>query len=308
MTYGQAGTRPWCSIEGCERRAHAKFLCDLHYQRQRSERQKSAAPTPRPWLGVPEVTLPPPALIGRGVRRMLGWLGRDGDRRSVSANPVVPPRRRKNAGVACEIAGCERSSLARGLCQRHYGHWRRQREPGPPRKRRGPHPCSVTGCDRSRDARGFCSRHYKRWVRHGDPGPPGPIARGPHQRRGSLPCSVTGCDRSGASRGFCSRHYSRWLRHGDPGPPGPIALGPHPWTLRGPRPCSIVGCDRTIMARELCHSHYQRWRIHGDPHYAGPLRPDANRGNRCMLGGCSRVAREDGRCAHHALRRPRPQE
>jgi HNH endonuclease len=70
---------------------------------------------------------------------------------------------------SCEIDGCDRPHLARGLCRLHYERRRRYGDAAVEPVRREPRPCIVEGCDRVHIARGWCWPHYLRWRRHGDP-------------------------------------------------------------------------------------------------------------------------------------------
>ena len=77
--------------------------------------------------------------------------------------------------MSCAVADCERNSIARGLCGKHWQRWRKHGDPSivlAPNegriysRREG---CDVEGCDQPYEARGYCSLHYERWRRHGDP-------------------------------------------------------------------------------------------------------------------------------------------
>lgn len=79
--------------------------------------------------------------------------------------------------VTCSVEGCERSTVARGLCSGHYQRVRKYGSPGSPDLRPSarhdsPLACSVDGCGRPVlvAARMLCQAHYKRWQRLGDPG------------------------------------------------------------------------------------------------------------------------------------------
>ena len=52
----------------------------------------------------------------------------------------------------CSVEGCSNPSRKRGLCNTHYGQWRRSVAP----------PCSVSGCTRPSWARGLCVTHLAR--------------------------------------------------------------------------------------------------------------------------------------------------
>lgn len=73
----------------------------------------------------------------------------------------------------CSVEGCERLTLAKGLCKAHYERNRRNGTPGgligPARFVRPVRLCSVDGCDRLHKTNGFCALHYQRWCKWGDP-------------------------------------------------------------------------------------------------------------------------------------------
>ncbi len=75
------------------------------------------------------------------------------------------------ADSTCSIDGCDRISVARGWCPKHYGRWWRNGDPV--ELHLDPDPpdvCQVEGCERGgRLRRGWCGKHYKRWQKHGDP-------------------------------------------------------------------------------------------------------------------------------------------
>jgi len=66
----------------------------------------------------------------------------------------------------CEIEGCERPHLAKGLCNAHYRRLRRGQDLAEPIRERQ-ETCII--CERAHFARGYCQMHYRRWERHGDP-------------------------------------------------------------------------------------------------------------------------------------------
>ena len=70
----------------------------------------------------------------------------------------------------CDVDGCIKAPLARGLCSAHYHRRRRSRtgvispkplQPDHVTAVRGT--CDVDGCEAPHKARGMCRNHYKRW-------------------------------------------------------------------------------------------------------------------------------------------------
>lgn len=72
---------------------------------------------------------------------------------------------------SCSVDGCERDSVCRGWCIKHYRRWATHGDPTKVAHPAPEGPCSVAGCDRDAKTRGWCRRHYVRFHRHGDPGP-----------------------------------------------------------------------------------------------------------------------------------------
>lgn len=87
----------------------------------------------------------------------------------------------------CTAPGCERKSLARGLCSLHYQ--RQQR--GVALEGRPAPTCSIVGCDEAIHARMMCPLHYNRFRRGAElSAPKRSVAmktdRGPMKRRGKV--------------------------------------------------------------------------------------------------------------------------
>lgn len=136
-------------------------------------------------------------------------------------------------GQECLASGCDKPSIAKGLCRSHYNKDRRQRAKN----------CSEEGCVRPVEARGLCSTHYAlhrdqavadgTWAAYDTP--PGCSEKGcpstevhalgrcrphyeAHRRATAPPCAVEGCTlKSSQRRGMCSTHYRRWRRARDQG-------------------------------------------------------------------------------------------
>lgn len=71
----------------------------------------------------------------------------------------------------CEIEGCERVYVARGLCGMHYQRWKKHGDATyTPRLHRDAL-CDAEGCDRNAwYSTGYCTMHHKRFLRNGHPG------------------------------------------------------------------------------------------------------------------------------------------
>lgn len=102
-------------------------------------------------------------------------------------------------GDPCLTIGCDRPSIARGLCSPHYKADRR----------RTAKPCSVDGCTIGAQGRGLCRRHYAEHreaaVDAGTWNPPTPTSAYPH-------CTTPGCTTPVKAKGLCERHYRQLLR------------------------------------------------------------------------------------------------
>lgn len=104
------------------------------------------------------------------------------------------------ADRTCSVDGCERLSLSRGWCNKHYKRFLAHGDPlGTTYKPKGP--CSVDGCEATSICREMCSTHYAQWRRTGGTG---------------RICSIDGCAKAYFGHGWCEMHYDRWRSHGDP--------------------------------------------------------------------------------------------
>ncbi len=94
-----------CKVSGCRRKAHARGLCQKHYDEQRKSRAsrrsgpKAAA---RPRSGRLPAAAPPPKPV------------------------VVPAAEDSLAGKLCCVPGCANPHHAKGYCKSHYGQLRRR--------------------------------------------------------------------------------------------------------------------------------------------------------------------------------------
>lgn len=64
-------------------------------------------------------------------------------------------------GARCKAKGCDKPVKARGLCQRHYGHWWQFERPGGKRCR-VPNDSDGAPCNRPAIGNGLCFTHYQR--------------------------------------------------------------------------------------------------------------------------------------------------
>lgn len=114
--------------------------------------------------------------------------------------------------IACSVLECEKSVIARRLCNQHYkeakrrgaldDHSKLSREPSVS--------CTIDGCERKFLARGWCATHYTRWRNTGTTADP---VKDPYP-----PCKVDRCINLGdRARNMCGTHYARWLLKGDAG-------------------------------------------------------------------------------------------
>lgn len=88
---------------------------------------------------------------------------------AASAGDDPKPKRRRAAGLTCEIEGCERKCACKGLCNMHYARKMRGApdwaDPEPHKSGKRPSPrrsCSVDGCGRHAQAHGLCGTHLAR--------------------------------------------------------------------------------------------------------------------------------------------------
>lgn len=131
----------------------------------------------------------------------------------------------------CTAAECDKSPLARGLCQPHYDRAKRNGSL-PPRIRAGygeERVCEVPACGIGVYALGRCRRHYDT------------------ARNGGLfgsQCAVPGCSAGVQSLKMCSRHSSRSRRYG---------LTPDELAVIDKLPgCQICGSDQRL---HVDHDH-----------------------------------------------------
>lgn len=153
--------------------------------------------------------------------------------------------------TACSVEGCDTQARARGMCDTHYHHWRRNHPDQVVRQVHNPgQVCSQDGCGKPAKTRGMCVGCYGKALYHGR------IER--VQYRGiydGQACAVTGCDRPVSSKGLCGAHYEKRRR-------------------TAVRKCAAYKCDSVELyeTTDLCRWHYERhkagfdiWREQVDP-------------------------------------------
>jgi len=95
----------------------------------------------------------------------------------------------------CEINGCEKKHMARGLCVSHYLVARARGDFGVTKK------CGYPKCENQHYAKGYCHKHYEINRRNGSPTPKAEIVR---------ICSVPGCgERTTPLSEHCKFHMIR---------------------------------------------------------------------------------------------------
>lgn len=164
--------------------------------------------------------------------------------------------------MVCSEDGCEKKTVARGLCGKHYSAWQRAGKPeGPALLARTVETCRESGCDDQVYAQGHCERHYRQVRRTGQ-------VRADYQPTG---CCAPACERPSEARGWCHGHYLRWSRTGD-------VASDKPLRREQPKTCSVDGCERPRQAQTYCITHYKRLRKQGSPNDSLPIRVVAGDG------------------------------
>lgn len=264
-----------CSIEGCDRRAVARHLCNPHYLRaQRADR------------------LGEHAVQQSKVEASCTWVGcsRPVEKRALCATHYQVWRKanpdklhRKPANKICLIDGCEQTMKSRGWCKSHHQNWLRTGEPVlKPFVDPG---CSIDGCEGRHYGKGWCQKHWNRDHRHGDPLTP--------DRRYELTrprCSVQGCENPNEAFEYCRLHYRRWRRNGDP------LIARKPWQ---PKPCSVDDCESQSRLNGMCQKHNMRLKRHGDVNAVMRKPTRFAPAQVCIEAGCERPTVSRQRCTLH---------
>ena len=273
----RSGANRQCSIDGCDRRAVARHLCNPHYLKAQRTGQLAGHAL--------QQERPPPKLCSwDGCSRVV-------EKRSLcsthyqtwrKANPDKVHKRPTN--TVCSIEGCDRPTKSRGWCKNHHQIWLRT---GEPELKAFIDPgCSIEGCSGAHYGRGWCGHHWRRFNKYGDPLAP----RGRRDYGERVPCAVADCGEVAEARGWCKSHYQRWRRYGDP-------LGVRkPWE---PSHCSVDDCTSDVRSLGVCQKHYQRFRRHGDVNAVKRQPTRFGALTVCIEDGCDRKVHARGRCSKH---------
>jgi hypothetical protein len=133
------------------------------------------------------------------------------------------------------MEGCEETAKGRGLCPKHYVHWRSHRTEG--------ERCAASDCGLVVYAQGWCRKHYDRVKRHGDPG----IVLAGGKPGGSMK-GVLGPDHPqwrGDDAGYGAAHIRMTRLHGRAVEHTCAHCGnpAHDWAFDGPRAAADVQFD-----------------------------------------------------------------
>ena len=214
-----------CSVEGCARKHRARGLCQRHYY--------------------------------------LSWKKGSSPPSSPREPRHVPVHRKPRAFKACDVEGCPRPLVARGLCGTHYSAARASGELALLAVER-PTSCKVEGCESSFSMKlGYCNRHYIRLRRFGDANYPAKDIKKPHEP--ARICLAENCDGVASRRGMCTRHYARFMTHGNtttmhraPNGAGSIRDGYKLVTHKG----VVVKEHRLVLETHLGRSLTRREQVH----------------------------------------------
>jgi hypothetical protein len=150
-----------CSHPGCPREAHAKGLCQKHYdQIRRAGHLASSRPVSRickvPGCGKP--------FHAHGLCQKHYDIVRKRPGAAAALTSVIVGGAH---GDLCRVPGCGRPHHAKGYCKTHYSRLRRSGGLSGEMKPEGL--CIVEGCSRPAVADGRCEKHL------GHPATPGPV-------------------------------------------------------------------------------------------------------------------------------------
>ena len=101
----------------------------------------------------------------------------------------------------CDIVGCDRPAVSKGLCHRHYKQLQRlgyvDVNKEEPEKNVI---CKYEGCDKPTYAKGYCQNHYRKML------------RGTLDKVHYTHCRIPGCNGEVHAKNLCSKHYRRAVK------------------------------------------------------------------------------------------------
>lgn len=143
--------------------------------------------------------------------------------------------------MECLVEGCDKTSLARGFCDKHYRRWRLYGDPALlVLQQVASEECTVWCCSDKAAVRGYCQKHYTQFGIRKDVAKP--------------VCGMADCHRPLRANGLCSMHSKRFRKNGDPLKVVRVARYPS-------RACSVDGCASRRRKLTFCQVHYTRHRL-----------------------------------------------
>lgn len=177
-----------CSVDGCERPAKAKGLCNTHYERLRLR-----------W------STDDPVRINTGQTCRVSQCAESAYQKGLCCKHYLRlrrygsfelPVRKPRPDIKCTISGCETligRKGAKGMCSYHYNKLRERDV------------CKVGGCTNGVSGRGYCEKHLQRLLRNN-------CLDDPIWYTYDKYCAKEGCRRKTYSKGLCHRHYDQQYR------------------------------------------------------------------------------------------------
>lgn len=173
----------------------------------------------------------------------------------------------------CTVPGCYSYQHADGKCGAHQTRVAKSPKPAEPPK--GERLCDIEGCGTAHSSRGLCEHHYgpykrrmdkakarQRAINYPTPDPVTPPKPTPEPAaKPKRHCAAEGCERPARTKGYCAAHYARRKRGQDLSAPiGDLRQRRD----RAQRPCTVEGCERQSYALGYCNTHWQRHRKGAD--------------------------------------------
>lgn len=116
--------------------------------------------------------------------------------------PLAAPRGAYAIPRVCSVDGCDRDTVAKGMCNRHY--MAAKKRPSTVTAPADTPACAGPDCDRVPKAGGLCPAHYQQQRRVGTLTPIGSL-----QAAYEEPCEFPGCDRQRGARQWCKSHRAQ---------------------------------------------------------------------------------------------------